>query len=192
MSLTIMIPTLNSREHLLNRLLDVLKAEIKDYKAEHEDKIIRIRCLPDEGHANGGAHIGVKRNALVDDCKTDYCAFIDDDDTVSSDYVRQVMIGIEKGVDVISFRGIITSDGKKQETFIHKLGLKWSQQRGVYFRPPNHLNPMKTEIMRAIRFPETSWGEDKDFSDRLAESGLLKTEYFIDDYIYFYQYRNKK
>jgi hypothetical protein len=51
---------------------------------------------------------------------------------------------------------------------------------------------MKVELARQVKFPETSFGEDADFAKRMAESGLLKTEYFIDQPMYFYQYRRNK
>jgi len=181
MSLTILIPTLIDRRHLLERLLTQLNPQCQEYG-------VKILIKED----NRELSIGTKRNALLDACKTDYCTFIDDDDTVASNYISEVFVGIKMGVDVIGFKGIITNDGKKPEQFIHKLGMKYESRRGVYFRPPNHLNPMKTEIARQIRFPETSWGEDKDFAERLAEAGLLKTEYFIDGFMYYYQYRSKK
>jgi hypothetical protein len=51
---------------------------------------------------------------------------------------------------------------------------------------------MKTEVARQIKFPEVSFGEDADFAKRMATAGLLKTEYFIDAPMYFYQYRKNK
>jgi len=179
--LTILIPTLTSRKHFLDRLIDVIGGQCKQIDT-------KIFILEDRGEET----IGHKRNHLLDKCETEYCAFIDDDDLVSSDYVERVHEGINKGVDVVTFKGIITSEGKKPETFIHKLGLKYTEQKGIYFRPPNHLNPMKVELARQVKFPETSFGEDADFAKRMAESGLLKTEYFIDQPMYFYQYRRNK
>lgn len=179
--LTILIPTLETRKQFLERLTQVLLSQCN----EHDVKILK--------HLDKGEKkIGTKRNELLDGCETEYCVFIDDDDLVASDYVEKVMEGIKKGVDVVTFKGIITSEGKRPETFIHKLGLKYTQQPGIYFRPPNHLNPMKTEYARQIRFPELSHGEDSDFCKRLQESGLLKTEYYIDESLYFYQFRRLK
>ena len=187
LSLTILIPTLIERKHLLERLKKVIGPQCLAHGA--------LITLAED---NREESIGAKRNALLDDCKTEYCAFIDDDDTVASNYVEEVYKGIAKGVDVISFKGIITSDmgnGRvsSPKVFYHKIGLTWSDNRGIYYRPPNHLNPMKTDIARAIRFPEISHGEDKEFAERLAASGLLKTEHYYGDFpLYYYQYRDKK
>lgn len=179
--LTILIPTLTERKQFLDRLLQVLAPQCLHTGV----KIIKLED-------NREATIGEKRNRLIDNSKTEYSVFIDDDDTVSADYIDLVLEGINKGVDVVSFRGVITSQGKNPQQFIHKLGLVYEQIGNVYYRPPNHLNPMKTEYVKQIRFPETSFGEDADFAKRMAESGLLKTEHFIDKPIYFYQFRSKK
>lgn len=186
MKLTILVPTLVTRRHLFERLYQQLDVPCRQFD-------VPILAKEDMGEKS----IGAKRNELLDACKSEYCVFIDDDDTVASNYLHEIFKGIEMGVDVIGFKGIITNDGRKPEEFIHKLGMKWETARvapgkNLYKRPPNHLNPMKTEIARQIRFPETSHGEDKDFAERLAEAGLLKTEYFIDGFMYYYQYRSKK
>lgn len=176
-----MIPTLTERKQFLDRLLQVLAPQCLH-------TVVKILTAED----NREKSIGEKRNYLIDNSKTDYSVFVDDDDTVSADYVDQILIGITKGVDVVSFRGVITSQGRNPQQFIHKIGFVYEQKGNVYFRPPNHLNPMKTEYIKQIRFPETSFGEDADFAKRLADSGLLKTEHFIDKPIYFYQFRAKK
>jgi hypothetical protein len=55
----------------------------------------------------------------------------------------------------------------------------------VYYRCPNHLNPIKREIALQVMFPELSRGEDRDFSMRVKR--LLKKEEYIDGIIYFYK-----
>jgi hypothetical protein len=35
-------------------------------------------------------------------------------------------------------------------------------------------------------------GEDHDYALRLAESGLVKDKIFIDQFLYYYQYRSNK
>jgi hypothetical protein len=59
---------------------------------------------------------------------------------------------------------------------------------GCQFRPLNHLNPVKTEIARKIKFPEKNFAEDSDYCDRLMESKLIKTEYVFDQIFYHYMF----
>jgi hypothetical protein len=49
-----------------------------------------------------------------------------------------------------------------------------------------------TSIAREIGYKNISMGEDYDYALRLAESGLVKDKTFIDQFLYYYQYRSNK
>jgi hypothetical protein len=53
------------------------------------------------------------------------------------------------------------------------------------------LNTIKTEIARKIGYKEISHGEDQDYSHRLWDSGLMKTEELIGKRMYIYQFNPK-
>lgn len=177
MKLSILICTIPEREAFLNRLLNILTEQSGDY----------------ELLINGsGGSIGAKRNQLLAEASGEYVAFIDDDDTISEHYISHLMDGINKGVDCCSLTGIITDDGKNPRKFIHSLKYKsWYEDNGVYYRNPNHLNCIKTELARKAYFPETNHGEDRSFSDQLFKLGVLQTEHEIKPVIYFYEHRTK-
>ena len=63
---------------------------------------------------------------------------------------------------------------------------------GVYYRCPNHLNPMKKNIALKVGFGNKSHGEDTDFALKLNEMQLLKKEEMINHPIYFYKYQRKQ
>lgn len=177
--LTILIPTLEDRKEFLARLMRILEPQCDSENV----KIIQY-C------DNRELSIGKKRNELVNACKTEYASFIDDDDVVSSDYCKLVMEGINKNVDVVSFKGIITGmHNRRSQIFIHRLGYEWKTVGNVYLRPPNHLNPMRTEVFRQFPFKDVSFAEDSDFSGRVQKAGNLKTEHYIDKEIYYYNFR---
>ena len=178
MKLSILICTIPERQDFLNRLMDILTEQDGDYE-------ILI-------NASEHATIGAKRNALLNEAGGEYMAFIDDDDKVSENYVSLLMEGINKGVDCCSLTGLITFDGKNPKKFIHSIKFKsWYEDNGVYFRNPNHLNCLKTELARKAKFPETNHGEDRSFSDQLFKLGVLQTEHEIKQVIYFYEHRTK-
>jgi len=184
--LSVLIPTIDGREQLLNRLCEVLKPQ-----ADEHNVILMI--LKDDKQITTGE----KRNIMIEGCITKYCVFVDDDDVVSSDYLSHIIRGIDTGADAIGFKGVITSDGRNPNTFIHSDRYsKWYEERTakgiVYCRPINHICPIKTEIARQIKYKHITFGEDKDYSDRLKQSGLIRREYFIDHEIYFYQYTSKQ
>ena len=183
---TIAILTVTGREHFLERLRGIIDAQV-------EGKPVDIMVLKD----NRERTIGEKRQLALDLCKTRYISFIDDDDIVSAKYVQLILNELKSEPTGIGFRGIITTKNQNAIEFVHKAGLKYSEKPEqymrslVYTRPLNHLNPVLTDIAREIGFKPISEGEDWDYSLRLAESGLITDQTFIDEFLYFYQYRGK-
>jgi len=55
-----------------------------------------------------------------------------------------------------------------------------------------HINAIRTEIALKVGYPEKTFGEDKDYGLKLANSGLVTSAGFIDKVEYYYYYRTKK
>jgi glycosyltransferase involved in cell wall biosynthesis len=183
--LSILICTLPERKDFLNRLFDILDSQLSCDVEVHTDPWPKPFT------------IGQKRNHLLLKAKGDYICFIDDDDRVSENYISLLMEGINKGIDCCSLTGIITEDGNNPLVFQHSI--KYQQYKtnpeGMpvrYERYPNHLNCIKASIAKQFRFPEINHGEDTDFATQIFKSGLIKTEHWIEDVIYHYDYRSKK
>jgi glycosyltransferase involved in cell wall biosynthesis len=177
--LSILICTIPSRKHFLARLRGILNEQVIPWFEE-------VEILVD---GREDVSIGDKRNALLYRAKGEFCVFCDDDDRVSNHYIPSMMIGIEAGVDCCSLTGIITENSKNPKKFIHSIKYNdWFEKDGIYYRPPNHLNCMRTSIAKRVGFPGKNHGEDKDFSMEMCKQGLLKTEHEISDVIYFYEY----
>lgn len=171
--LSILICSLEERKDLLDRLLYRLKPQ-KDDRVEILTEVDDRKIL-----------IGKKRNILMRRATGQYVAYVDDDDLVSFDYVRKILKATKKSPDCCGMEGIITFRGKYPCKFIHSKKYKhWSQKDGVYYRPPNHLNPIKREIARHFPFPELNKYEDRNYSTRAYSH--LKSEIYINDPIYFY------
>lgn len=181
---TIAILTVEGRETFYERLRSILDPQI-------ENKPIDVLVLKD----NRVLSIGYKRQKALDLCLTPYISFIDDDDVISSKYVDLILKELGKRPYGVGFRGIITSKNLHPMEFVHKAGLKYSEKpvkyngSYIYTRPLNHLNPVMIDVAREIGYLDISMGEDMDYANRLAASGLIKDEVFIDEFIYYYQYR---
>lgn len=186
MKLSILVCSLLKRSNYLDRLNANL-----DYQLT--DEVQYLTCID-----NGEQSIGTKRNLLLDKAEGDYICFIDDDDLVAPNYVELILKAISGKPDVVGMNLIMTTDGNKAERSFHSLQIKsWydrpdplGEHKRVYFRNPNHINPVKRELALQIKFPEISMGEDKVYSDKLLP--LLNTESWIDQPIYFYLYRSNK
>lgn len=186
--LSILIPTLKSRRTFLSDLLFVLNEQI--YKAGY---LHEIEILTHDGEKP--MKIGKKRNELLNNAKGEYVCFIDDDDMVSSDYIETIMQGILKGADCVSLRGVRKEDGKIDGVFEHSIkynAYKTTKNAIKYERYPNHLNTIKASIAKQFKFQEINHGEDTDWATQIFQSGLIKTEYYTDKELYFYNYISKK
>ena len=139
----------------------------------------------------GRQKIGAKRNVLLCRASGKYVAFIDDDDLVTDSYVKNILLGLESDVDCCGMEGIITTNGRDPRKFIHSIRYgKWFESNGIYYRSPNHLNPVKRELALKVKFPCINRGEDFDYSKRLFR--LLKTEQYIKEPIYKYLFVSRK
>lgn len=198
MMLSILIPTINSRKGLLAALLNEFEVQIsKDLIISKADGIkkynygdIEILIFPDEE-----LNLGTKRNILLKAASGKYSCFFDDDDFPSADYISELRKAIEQNPDVVSLRGIMTTNGKNPELFEHSLkysAWKTTDNEIKYERYPNHLNCIRASIAKQILFPEKNFGEDHDWSRKLHESGLLKTEYYTDKVLYNYKFISNK
>lgn len=180
--MTILIPTLPRRGAFLSRLATELLNQIGDQYP------VKISVNEDSA-----CSIGKKRQAMMESVTTPYMAFFDDDDMPGPNYTTRIMEGIDKGVDCCSLTGIITTDGKDPKKFIHSIRYtEMFEQDSVYFRPPMHINCIKTELAKQCVFPDWARSEDSNFAFQLVHKGLLKTEYEIPEVIYNYLYVSDK
>lgn len=190
--LAILICHIPERYDFMKRLTEILDPQLQ----KHKNNVI---CLSDDSRYKS---IGKKRNDLVEravNAGAKYFCFIDDDDRVSNYYIDSLMTGIHLNVDCCSLKGIITEDGKNPLLFEHST--KYKIYRTItdslegqvrYERFPNHLNVIRTEIGKQFKFPEKNHGEDTDWATMIYKSGLIKSEHYIPQVIYYYDYRSKK
>jgi glycosyltransferase involved in cell wall biosynthesis len=185
MKLAILIPTLPEPESqkYLQRLNAILDPQIAKYTGQ-VTKIIDER----------GRHIptGTKRNDMIAYCDADYMAFCDCDDVISKHYVKRLMEGIDKGVDVVTFCGFMLTNGAHKVDFIIKLGENYEERGGKYYRWPNHLCCFKRELVDKIKFPPIWNGEDYAWSRKIHDLGILKTEHHITEQLYTYEFITNK
>lgn len=173
---SIAIATIPTRYPMLARLLRDLNYQIHDLGVTEN-----VEILTDDSIT---LSTGAKRNNLYRRAMGNYIATVDDDDSVYSDYIRNILEATKSNPDAIAMNGIMTTNGRDEKKwFIAKDNPYEAQTRfdgsQVYARFHNHLSPIKSEIARAILFPDSSMGEDYSFAKRLHESGLIKTESII-------------
>jgi glycosyltransferase involved in cell wall biosynthesis len=183
MLLSILIPTLACRKHFLDRLLGELEPQLAGRNA--------VEVLIDSD--SGESRTGTKRNRLVHRASGEYVCGIDDDDRVSADYIARTVDALKTRPDCVGWRMKRYSDGELFGEGIHSITVGTNRGREtvdgkvMYYRTPNHLNPIRRDIAIQIPFPDINVGEDWAFAVQVFPH--LKTEQFIDDYLYHYYYR---
>ena len=186
--LSILICTIKSRQLLCGRLLGILRPQ----------RCPEVEILTEED--DGDTTIGAKRNVLLDRAQGRYLCFIDDDDTVSDDYVASLVSGLsthkdQGGPDCVGFRAKWYEDGKHTADTSYSLSNDpkcREVDRGSYFqieRLPCHLTPVRAEFAKAVGFQPWNFGEDREYASKLRP--YLSREVFIDKVLYHYWLRNR-
>ncbi len=172
-----------NRAHLLEQLLSLLQPQV-----DESDGLVDIIIESD----NGQLTIGEKRNLLVNKCQSEYSSFIDDDDLIPHNYVNSHLIKLVSNPDGIGFKGIMTVDGKKLGYFYHddKYDTWKGDANTGFIRTLNHWNVVRNEYRKIIPFPCINFAEDHQQSMKMKEAGLIKKSEYIDEIMYFYQFRN--
>lgn len=168
---SVLIPTIPGREEGLRRLMDTLYEKTRRIAPELHMEI----CIDFD---NRESSIGVKRQRLLNRAKGKYISFIDDDDDITDAYIEDLWTCIQGNYHTMRLRGQIS-----QYTFTHSIENKLDgpMARGdVFLRPPNHLNPMMTDVAKLVPFGDAVRGEDLDWTIRMAKTGFLTHEYQSD------------
>jgi len=186
MKLSILIPSTNDRQEMLDVLLFCLLKEIEFLGAED---IVEILFEIDNKEISTGA----KRNMLLNKAKGDYVVFVDSDDQVHPEYISEVLKAIESEPDVIGFDGYMTTNNERRENFkiskeLPYIAMKDAYGNTEYLRFNNHLSPIKRSIALQIGFKDIYIAEDYDYAVRLKASGLIETEVYINKDMYHYKF----
>jgi hypothetical protein len=186
MLLSILIPSLYEREESFSFIYNKLLKQIEILGLQDSIEILVEKD-------NRKLSIGEKRNLLVERASSKYVVFVDDDDDVSDNYVNSIYNALQGNPDCVGIIGIITFNGKTPKKFYHSINYtSYFDKNNEYFRPPNHLNPIRKDLAEQFKFPTINFSEDTNFAMSLCRSGLLKIENFIEEPIYYYKYISNK
>jgi len=176
MKLSILVASLHNRSMLLKRLKGILERQL----AGNED-VVELIVVQDDGTAT----IGEKRNILLSKSQGDYVCFIDDDDLVSPKYVALILEALSVKPDCVGMEGIIYESNIVVKKFYHSIKYRqWTSDGKAYFRNPNHLNPVRSDIAKEVGFPKINKGEDRFYSEHILSE--LHKEVVIPVPIYYY------
>ena len=178
---SILITSIPERFSKLKEIFDKLQKQINDNNCQEK---VEILAFVD----NKARSIGHKRQDLINACEGKFLAFLDDDDLISEDYIKEIISSIEEcpGVDVISFNqeAKIGSDAP----VIVYFGLQYENTEYVpgmpIYRKPFHMCAWNSKIAKQIEFKDISWAEDWHWIKELCLKA--KTERHIDKILHYY------
>lgn len=182
--LSILIPTTNNRLRFNDRIISTL-----EWQRAHLVRPFEVQVL---FSFDDNKTIGEKRNDLVKEAKGTIMAFVDSDDVICDGYLQHGLDCYDSGMDAATLTGLYFINGIYDRPFYHSDKYhKWYQDDKAYYRTVNHLNFIKTAIAKQIPYEHKSFGEDGVYSEQLKASGLIKTQFQIEQCLYLYFARTK-
>jgi len=190
--LSILILSIPSRFDKLNNLLQILDSQITNDRVE-------VLTLVD----NKSFHIYEKRNELLDMSRGKYTCFLDDDDSVSDDYVPTILNSIDNNpTDVICFKQHCDYNGHHFDVYFdinHRCDpmdplVRNGNGYNDIMRPPFHMCPFSSKISKSEKFREkySSGGqscEDADWLLRLYPK--VKSQTILNKALHYYHYNSQ-
>lgn len=183
MKLSILIATVEGREHSFEKVRQAFDAQINEGGFFGDVEIVSKKD-------NKEMSIGNKRQWLLENCSGDYIVFFDDDDHPFPFYLDEVMKALDTNPDCVGFLIHMTTNGNKPQTCCHSLRFKqWAYKRAGYdyVRNVTHFNPVRRKFALEAGFKDMRFGEDKDYADRVTP--LCTDEAFIPKKLFHYQYK---
>ena len=169
------------RKLMLGRLLDCLAPQVEKFPLVEVFTHISTRARS----------VADQRQEMIEKAIGEYVCFIDDDDLVSPKYVETIYPLLD-GVDYIGFPVKVFRDGNPYSVAYHSLEHKnWVSYEYVSFRDISHLNPIRRELALQAKF-EGGYGEDHRWAMQLRSKGIVKTEHYVPEQMYYYYMRTKK
>jgi hypothetical protein len=161
MILSILIPTIPDRVEMFMKLYNEVSRQVAYVDTTFRLGNVEVLVDSREKFLNGGPSIGKKREALVQRAQGKYLCFLDDDETISPNYIETLQRLCKQDKDVCTFRNIT-----KLETYwtVVDMGLNFQNEEAtperMIKRSPWHICPVRSQYAKKYPFPDTSYGED--------------------------------
>lgn len=177
--LSILTPAVPSRLPRIEKLVREIEIQIGSAPVEH-------LVLLD----NKRRTVGEKRDALLRAARGQYVAYVDDDDWVHADYVKELLASISAhpGVDVITFQQHVTYN-KSEGIVEFKLGNPNEAfvPGGITKRNAWHICAWRRALALQSGFPASNYGEDWAFAAPLCAVQNLR-EVHLPKILHYYHH----
>lgn len=182
---SILVPTLGERRPLFERLMAGLLPQLDPYAG-------RVRVIG--WHNDGSPSLPKIRQRMVETAGTEYVSFVDDDDVVSPNYVREIVTALGQAPDYVGFQVQCYSDGAPIAVAYHSLEYRrWRNLPGRFERDISHINPIRTRLALRADFSRSRSGapEDREWAAQLRRLRVLRNQVMVDRILYHYLFATK-
>lgn len=191
MKLSILMPTIPQRKKEFTNLLREVRRQI-NYCRDVHPTIGGVEVVVDsrKKYKDGGPTIGEKRGSLVRRAGGKYVCFLDDDESISPDYVESLLRLCYHGKDVCTFSSFSKFDNYwcvVKMSLTHKTNEQ--AKPGIIHRRPWHICPVKREYAIKFDFPESNYGEDWQWFEKVLT--LCETEAHTEAILHQYNHSLK-
>jgi len=175
---TILVPTLGQRGEYLCQMLDGLLPQVDRARG------VKVLAYWD----NGEVDVATKKQALLEAADTDYVSFVDDDDTVSDDYVSAITKALALRPEYVGLKLQVYKDGLPYALSHHSLSHgTWLDVGADHLRRDiTCANPIRTDLARTAKFIGAPLGQPEDRHWVAQLRGRLRLEVFVDRILYHY------
>lgn len=188
-TLSILIPSIPSRRDKMERLrTELYRQAFNLHTLTPESGFIEVLVDDSKPFLDGGLSIGKKREALVKRAQGRHLCFLDDDDTVSPDYVSTVLSLCAQQKHVCTFRALFklqTYWGLVNMSLGNKENEDATPERMIQ-RPPWHICPVWTEFARLYPFKDINNAEDYEWMEKVLRH--CQSEAHTDKIIFQYNH----
>lgn len=170
MMLSVLIPTIPDRVDRFTLLYNDVMAQVAMIKSIHPTLgDVEVLVNSDPRFLDGGPSIGEKRHELVQRAQGKYLCFLDDDDTISPNYIESLLRLCSMGQSICTFRVIV-----KMESFWASLDMRLSYKVNDQLtpeyevrRPPWHICPVRTKYAQLYAFNHKNNAEDFEWMEKV-------------------------
>lgn len=169
--LSVLIPSIPARHNQMIRLKVELLKQISYCRVTHP-ALGKIELILDDSKSfrQGGLSIGQKREALVKRANAKYLCFLDDDESISPDYLETLLRLCYENKDVCTFRSLAKLSNNWA---LIDMSIRNENQQinpmGITRRTPWHICPVRTEFAKLYGFPDSNYGEDYQWFEQVLK-----------------------
>lgn len=189
--LSVLIPTIPDRVDRFTKLYNELHRQL-EYLQTFHPSLGRVEILvdPEKKYLEGGPSIGIKRNNLIKRAEGKYLCFLDDDESIASNYLETLVRLCQFNADVCTFRNV---SKLKDYWMVVDLSLKYltNDQPSPDFtvrRRPWHICPVRSSYAKVHEFSNSNYGEDWEWFEKVLKACV--TEAKSNSIIHQYNYGN--